>query len=189
MPNFKKDKSKFQLRSGNSPAFKKMGSSPYKFIGPIMHRMSGGGGMAPRQAGMRGQGARPSGPGMGGMFGGALGGAMSLARRRKEMGRAGGGGGGGRRGGFGRGLARAALGGIGSLFSDVRLKENISKTGTSKSGIPIYEFNYIGSNDRYSGAMAQDLLKIQPNVVMIDKESGFYKVDYNKIDVDMRLLN
>jgi hypothetical protein len=77
---------------------------------------------------------------------------------------------------------------VSGMFSDVRLKEKIEKTGISPSGIPIYEFNYIGSNNRYSGAMAQDLLEINPNAVMLDA-SGYYKVNYNNIDVDMRQIN
>ena len=78
---------------------------------------------------------------------------------------------------------------VSGMFSDIRLKENINKIGISKSGIPIYEFNYIGDNNKYSGAMAQDLLEINPSVVNLDKKSGYYKVNYNNIDVDMRLLN
>lgn len=77
---------------------------------------------------------------------------------------------------------------FGSMSSDIRLKENIVHTGVSNSGVPIYEFNYIGGIARYSGAMAQDLLIIKPEVVTID-ESGYYRVNYNNIDVDMRLIN
>ena len=73
----------------------------------------------------------------------------------------------------------------GGMWSDIRLKENIKRTGESPSGIPIYEFNYIGDNARYSGAMAQDLL--DTNSVSMH-ESGFYMVDYDSIDVDMKLL-
>jgi hypothetical protein len=81
------------------------------------------------------------------------------------------------------------VGGLGGLFSDARLKENINKVGESKSGIPIYEFNYIGGNNRYSGVIAQDLLEINPSVVTIDKKSGYYKVDYSNIDTNMYILN
>ena len=86
---------------------------------------------------------------------------------------------------------QAAGGGVSAgfnAFSDSRVKENIKRTDTSPSGIPIYEFNYIGDNNRYSGAMAQDLLEINPDAVSIDI-SGYYKVNYNNIDVDMHLLN
>tara|TARA_Y100001963_G_C6606720_1_gene365101 strand:- start:189 stop:686 length:498 start_codon:yes stop_codon:yes gene_type:complete len=73
---------------------------------------------------------------------------------------------------------------VASVASDIRLKENIEKTGVSPSGIPIYEFNYIGQNDRYSGTMAQDLLKMGIDAV-IEDESGYYKVNYNNIDINM----
>ena len=77
---------------------------------------------------------------------------------------------------------------LGKIFSDIRLKEKIERTGASPSGIPIYEFNYIGDNNRYSGAMAQDLLEMNINAVSMDA-SGYYKVNYNNIDVDMHLIN
>lgn len=81
-------------------------------------------------------------------------------------------------------MSRSFMGG--GMLSDIRVKENIVKTGVSKSGIPTYEFNYIGDNNRYSGAMAQDLLNT--DAVSIH-ESGYYMVDYSKIDVDMHLIN
>ena len=73
-------------------------------------------------------------------------------------------------------------------LSDIRAKEKIEKTGVSPSGIPIYEFNYIGSEARYSGAMAQDLLKMGVDAVSMH-EDGYYRVNYNNIDVDMRQIN
>jgi hypothetical protein len=91
--------------------------------------------------------------------------------------------------GIGKPIFRGRRGNpFGGMFSDIRLKEKIEKTGISPSGIPIYEFNYIGSNNRYSGAMAQDLLGINPGAVMMDS-SGYYKVNYNDIDVDMHQIN
>ena len=75
--------------------------------------------------------------------------------------------------------------GGGGFFSDIRLKENITKTGVSPSGIPIYEFNYIGNSARYSGAMAQDLLGTE-HVSLHD--SGFYVVNYDGIDVNMKTI-
>ena len=46
-----------------------------------------------------------------------------------------------------------------SLISDIRLKENITRTGVSKSGIPIYTFSYKNDDQLWSGTMAQDLLE------------------------------
>ena len=79
-------------------------------------------------------------------------------------------------------------GAIGNMFSDIRLKEKIKKTGKSPSGIPTYEFNYIGDNNRYSGVMAQDLIEMNIDAISMD-DSGFYKVNYNNIDVEMHLIN
>jgi len=74
------------------------------------------------------------------------------------------------------------------MFSDSRLKEKIQRMGKSPSGIPIYEFNYIGDNARYSGAMAQDLLTMGIDAVSTH-ESGYYQVNYNNIDVSMHQIN
>ena len=75
-----------------------------------------------------------------------------------------------------------------TAMSDIRLKEKIEKAGKSPSGIPIYVFSYIGDNRRYEGAMAQDLISMGIDAVET-QESGYYSVDYSKIDVDMKLIN
>ena len=81
------------------------------------------------------------------------------------------GGGGGGRGGGG--------------WSDRRLKRDIVRLGVSPSGLPIYSFQYVWGGPRYIGAMAQDLLKLRPDAVILD-DSGYYKVDYSRIDIEMR---
>ena len=45
------------------------------------------------------------------------------------------------------------------FFSDIRLKTNIEKVGTSASGINIYKFNYIGSSVDYVGAVSYTHLR------------------------------
>jgi len=66
--------------------------------------------------------------------------------------------------------------GLGALFfSDRRLKENIEAVGRGDRGLPLYKFNYIGENDTYLGYMADEIQKLDPNQVFLDK-SGFYKV-------------
>lgn len=79
-------------------------------------------------------------------------------------------------------LAGAAAVVIGVALSDVFLKEKIKKIGTSKSGIGIFEFSYIGSNTRLTGAIAQDVLLHRPEAVC--QRLGFLAVDYEKIDID-----
>jgi hypothetical protein len=71
--------------------------------------------------------------------------------------------------------------------SDRRLKRNIVFRTYSKSGIPIYEFEYINKLDgegRYIGTMAQDLIKLGKSEAVITDKEGFYLVDYNKVDVN-----
>jgi len=80
---------------------------------------------------------------------------------------------------------------IASLFaggSDIRMKEDIEQVGVSPDGHKIYEFNYIGKPTRYRGAMAQEVVKIDPMAVAIRKD-GYLGVYYGKIDVDMEVIS
>lgn len=96
-----------------------------------------------------------------------------------SMGGGGGMGGGGMSGGGGMGGSSVGAGGGG--MSDKRLKHNYYIVGKSKSGINIYEFSYHGSNVRYQGVMADEVKEAS---FMTD--SGFYAVDYSKIDVQFK---
>lgn len=91
--------------------------------------------------------------------------------------------GGGSFGGGGRGGGGGNPSSGGGSSSDKRLKHNYYVVGKSPSGINIYEFSYIGSNDRYSGVMAQEV----PQASFVD-DSGYLAVDYNKIDVQFKKL-
>ena len=71
------------------------------------------------------------------------------------------------------------------VLSDIRLKENITRTGISNSGIPIYTFNYINDDQLWSGAMAQDLLELGREDAVTMMDNGYYGVHYDMIDVDM----
>jgi len=79
----------------------------------------------------------------------------------------------------------AVTSGLGAAMSDIRLKENINKTGISKSGIPIYTFNYRGDDQVWSGTMAQDLLSMGRGDAVTTTSSGYYGVYYSMLDVDM----
>ena len=70
-----------------------------------------------------------------------------------------------------------------SMSSDIKEKENIEYVGSSPQGHNIWEFNYTGHSQRYRGAMAQEVAKINPMAVGI--QDGSLTVDYSKIDVDM----
>ena len=70
--------------------------------------------------------------------------------------------------------------------SDIRLKQDILRTGTSASGIPVYRFRYRDDpGTEYQGVMAQDLLGLgRGDAVFEDKCTGMYMVDYSLIDVN-----
>jgi hypothetical protein len=72
-----------------------------------------------------------------------------------------------------------------ALASDIRLKENIKAVG-SKNGFNIYEFNYIGDPQKYSGVMAQEVEKVRPDAVTII--NGFLHVFYDAIGLKMEAI-
>ena len=80
------------------------------------------------------------------------------------------------------------ISGVAKIFSDKRLKENIIKIRYSDSGIPIYHFNYIGDSQVWSGAMAQDLLELNREDA-VGTSNGYYTIDYNLIDIDMKKIH
>lgn len=51
-------------------------------------------------------------------------------------------------------------------ISDRELKENIRHVGDVAGVLPIFEYNYKGSERRYRGLMAQDVEKIAPDAVI-----------------------
>ena len=77
---------------------------------------------------------------------------------------------------FGLGSAGIQAG----MFSDKRLKRDISHVFTLENGIKIYKYRFIGNDRMELGVLAQEVLEIMPEAVHMD-ESGFYKVDYNKV--------
>ena len=81
------------------------------------------------------------------------------------------------------------VGGALSFISDIRLKENINKTGISKSGIPTYTFSYKGEKEVWSGTMAQDLINMGRKDAVITMNNGYYAVKYDMLDIDMKLKN
>ena len=88
---------------------------------------------------------------------------------------------------------QASLGNIGGAvknffsgfkFSDRRLKEDIRCIGRSPSGINIYSFKYYQIPGRYIGVMAQEV----PWATHMT-DTGYYAVDYSKVDVEFRRLH
>ena len=71
------------------------------------------------------------------------------------------------------------------IGSDIKLKENVKKIGTSISGLNVYKFNYKNHPKKYIGVMAHEVQKIKPEAVET-MDSGFLGVKYDQIDVEFR---
>lgn len=77
-----------------------------------------------------------------------------------------------------------AVGSIGGaalplMFSDRRLKTNISKVGETNKGLPIYTYKYKGDDTTQMGVMAQDVEKKTPKAVK--EVGGFKAVNYKLV--------
>jgi len=84
-------------------------------------------------------------------------------------------------------FANTAIASVGSFFkgfSDARLKEGIKLVGKSPLGINIYSFKYKQSAGTYEGVMAQEVPWAREMT-----DTGYYMVDYSKVDVEFRRLN
>ena len=79
----------------------------------------------------------------------------------------------------GASLAGASWGPTMAL-SDRRLKRNIRKVGVADNGLSIYSFNYLWSDAKYVGHMADEVEKVVPDAV-ITLPSGFKAVDYARV--------
>jgi hypothetical protein len=69
--------------------------------------------------------------------------------------------------------------------SDVRTKDNIDYVGVT-NGFNIYEFNYLGSKNRYRGVMAQEVMKTRPDAV--ESRNGIYWVDYYALNIQLEAV-
>jgi hypothetical protein len=76
--------------------------------------------------------------------------------------------------------------------SDDRLKYDITRVGTSPSGVPTYTFKYRLDGvhgPKYMGTSAQDLIAMgRKDAVGQKEQDGFFYVDYSKLDVTMEVV-
>jgi len=72
--------------------------------------------------------------------------------------------------------ALGAIGAVGSIFSDERVKENIEAVGTLNDGQTIYRYNYNGDPKTQIGLLAQEVETRRPSAVR--EFDGIKGVDY-----------
>lgn len=67
--------------------------------------------------------------------------------------------------------------GLGALFSDEDLKENIIEVGRLYNGLKVYLFTYRGDTVPHIGLLAQEVVQMRPEAVSVEK-NGYMKVNY-----------
>jgi hypothetical protein len=70
------------------------------------------------------------------------------------------------------------------LKSDVRLKEDVLRVGTTVFGLSLYQFRYRGKPETYEGVMAHEVLQVMPRAVSVAAD-GFYRVNYDALGINM----
>lgn len=78
------------------------------------------------------------------------------------------------------GSIASTIGGIASIFSDRRLKEDIELVGREPDGLGVYAYRYAGSTKRRIGVMADEVAKLRP-WALGPKNLGFDTVNYGAL--------
>lgn len=74
------------------------------------------------------------------------------------------------------------------MASDMRLKQDVTRIGTTDSGLALYSFRYIEQDQLYSGVMAQDVLMHTPKAVVM-QPNGYLAVKYGMLGIAMETLD
>lgn len=85
-----------------------------------------------------------------------------------------------------KGATGGIVGGLQSIFSDRRLKENIVVVGKLDNGLPVYSYNYIGDRMPQIGLMADDVEALHPDAVSVAQ--GGYRAGYSMVDYGKAVL-
>jgi hypothetical protein len=65
------------------------------------------------------------------------------------------------------------------LFSDARLKRDVERIGSLPSGLPVYRYRYLWSDEPQVGVMAHEARALFPDAVV--EIGGFLAVDYGRL--------
>ena len=84
----------------------------------------------------------------------------------------------------GVGGALGLVASMATLFSDIRLKRDIALVSRLPSGIALYRYRYIWSDEIYVGVIAQEVAKIMPSAAIM-RPDGYLMVDYDKLGIRM----
>lgn len=71
-----------------------------------------------------------------------------------------------------------------TVTSDIRLKENLEEITDASEKVRMlnaYTYNMVGHDTRTAGIIAQDLIKVLPEGVKIDEDTGIMSVNYTAV--------
>jgi hypothetical protein len=69
--------------------------------------------------------------------------------------------------------------------SDIRLKRDITRVGQLESGLPLYRYRYLWSDQVYVGVMAQEVADVAPDAV-VKGDDGYLRVNYVSLGTSMK---
>lgn len=73
-------------------------------------------------------------------------------------------------------------------FSDIRLKQDIVRVGTTHLGLPLYHYRYRGMEGVWEGVMAQDVEIMHPGAIRAMPQ-GYKGVDYARLGLTLRRVH
>jgi len=72
--------------------------------------------------------------------------------------------------------------------SDIRLKEDVVRVGTTHLGLPLYQYRYKGMDGVWEGVMAQDVEVMHPGAIK-RMPMGYKAVNYTKLGLSLRRVH
>jgi hypothetical protein len=72
-----------------------------------------------------------------------------------------------------------------TYLSDIRLKRDIARVGTLDSGLPLYRYKFLWSDQVYVGVMAQEVADVAPDAV-VKGDDGYLRVNYARLGTHMK---
>ena len=113
---------------------------------------------------------------------GSVGGTLSFGHSAGNAG----GGGHGSQGGAGFGAGVSYIPNQQVVQSDRRLKHDVETIGQLPNGLKLYSYSYLGSDERFAGVMAQELLLDPRFASAVQQDAdGLMRVDYTSIGLQL----
>ena len=75
------------------------------------------------------------------------------------------------------------------VFSDIRMKRDVTLLTRRSDGLGIYSYQYIWSDAVYVGVMSQEVALLHPDAVVRDPLFGYFSVNYGRLGLRLMVLS